>query len=91
MLTDLKQLRLRLLAKISQASDQNSVDYHIRAAMKILYESNISGYLVLRFTEKCLLEIQTLVRAASVTQTANLHRAYKRLSDLKNELTYSVA
>lgn len=83
---NVSELREKLLERISNTSNHENINRYIRSAVTTLIQHKMNGHLIVRFIEKCMMEIESSVRSAAPGQAENLHIGYKILSDAKQKL-----
>lgn len=80
------ELRSKLLSKIARASGREQISRYISITIKILSKHRINGYLIVRFIEKCISDIESLIQFASSFQAENFHAGYSLLNEEKARL-----
>jgi|GEM_PF-5294347 len=86
---NITELREKLSKYISKAAAKEKIPRYIRAATATLMDHYVNGQLVVRFVDKCLLQIEIRLVVSGTSQATNLHYRYKVPADTKNVLRAS--
>lgn len=83
-------LRTKLLSKIAGATGREQISRYIKTTIRLLSKHRLNGYLIVRFIEKCISDIESLIQFASSFQSENFHAGHSLLNEEKAKLFFPV-